>query len=102
MALRLREAAVNFQVSTNNEMHTVNVKQHQLKSNPPLLGNNEWLSLRPPTNSFLQRNQQAVELFVGTTCGSCYIFQCTLHNHITAGIPGHTVHRVTLYSIKVR
>lgn len=47
LELRLREAAVNFQVSSNNEMHTVNVKQHPLTSNPPPLGNNEWLSLRP-------------------------------------------------------
>lgn len=45
--LRLQEAAVNFQVSSNNEMHTVNVKQHPSTSNPPQLGNNEWLSLRP-------------------------------------------------------
>lgn len=71
--LRLREAGVNFQVSSNNEMHTVNVKQHPLTSNPPQLGNNEWLSLRPPTKSFQQKTQQAVELFVGTTCRSCYI-----------------------------
>lgn len=47
LKLRLREAAVNFQVSSNNEMHTVNVKQHPSTSNPPQLGNNEWLSLRP-------------------------------------------------------
>lgn len=47
LELRLREAAVNFQVSSNNEMHTVNVKQHPSTGNPPQLGNNEWLSLRP-------------------------------------------------------
>lgn len=70
---RLKEAAVNFQVSSNNEMHTVNVKQHPLTNNPPQLGNNEWLSLRPPTNSFQQRNQQAAELFVGRTSSSRYI-----------------------------
>lgn len=52
LELELREAAVNFQVSSNNEMRTVNVKQHPATSNPPQLGNNERLSLRPrPTLS---------------------------------------------------
>lgn len=47
LELKRREAAVNFQVSSNNEMRTVNVKQHPATSNPPQLGNNERLSLRP-------------------------------------------------------
>lgn len=42
-----REGDVNFQVSSNNEMHTVNVKQQQSTSNPPQQGNNGWISLRP-------------------------------------------------------
>lgn len=39
-------ATVNFQVNSNNEMHTVNVKHRQSRSNLPLLGNNGCLSLR--------------------------------------------------------
>lgn len=45
------KAPVNFQVSSNNEMHTVNVKQRQSRSNLPQLGNNGWLSVKNPTNS---------------------------------------------------
>lgn len=47
LELKRREAAVNFQVSSNNEMRMVNVKQHPATSNPPQLRNNERLSLRP-------------------------------------------------------
>lgn len=57
-----RGAAVNFQVSSNNEMRTVNVKQHPATSNPPQLGNNERLSLRPrPTPA----NGETVDYFKG-------------------------------------
>ena len=75
LELGLREAAVNFQVSSNNEMHTVNVKQHPSTSNPPQLGNNEWLSLRPK----LTPSKRGIciyictELFLGPTSLFCVL-----------------------------
>ena len=46
-----KKVPVNFQVSSNNEMHTVNVKQQHSAGNPPQLGNNGWLSCKNLTNS---------------------------------------------------
>lgn len=68
LELRLWEAAVNFQVSSNNEMHTVNVKQHPSTCNPAQLGNNEWLSLRPHPTLWNGENRPAVGLVLDTTC----------------------------------
>lgn len=68
LELRLREAAVNFQVSSNNEMHTVNVKQHPSTGNPPQLGNNEWLSLRPQLTPVNKEISMQLNYFSGTSC----------------------------------